>query len=200
MALLNQLFGGKAPAPIELDLVLLKAHIAEAAAKLASQDIFSDLLLARLADRYRDLRMDPVLSPELKLLINSKDVEVRRRCALTVGLLELQEVGTALPLLIAKNPAAFQPGLAKLIQTTQLLSMELLRLSPHRVEEFSRNFIMCVGALVKGEAEGDSKQFLAQLDYGSLLQAAERAKVSAEGRMDYIKKLQDQRDMRKPRM
>jgi hypothetical protein len=75
-----------------------------------------------------------------------------------------------------------------------LLTMELLRQSELRIEEFARNFIARLGATVAGETPQQSRDRLHRLDYARLLEEAEQAKVSAEERMEYIRKLQEEQD------
>lgn len=51
-------------------------------------------------------------------------------------------------------------------------------------------------ASILAEAIQSSQQFLARLDYRSLLNEAEQAKLSAEERMNYLRKLREQQEMR----
>src|SRR5208283_4064709 len=74
---------------------------------------------------------------------------------------------------------------------TPLLTMTLLRQSPLRVEEFARHFLARLGTAVSGETAAQSRERLERLDYGRLLAEAERAKVSAEERMEYLRQLQE---------
>jgi hypothetical protein len=76
------------------------------------------------------------------------------------------------------------------------LTLELLRQGPLRVEEFARHFLARLGAAVAGETPAQSRLRLQRLDYAQLLAEAERDKVSAAERMDYLRRLQEQQEQR----
>jgi hypothetical protein len=80
-----------------------------------------------------------------------------------------------------------------------LLTMELLSQSALRVEEFARQFVHRAGGVVRGETEEQSRQQLHRLDYARLLAQAERARNSAEERLEVVRQLQEQQEARRPR-
>jgi hypothetical protein len=110
-------------------------------------------------------------------------------------------VRDALPRLVGENGLARQleEAFVGLARSTPLLTMELLRQGQLRVEEFARHFLARLGAQVAGETAAQSRERLERLDYEGLLAEAERARDSAEGRMDYLRRLQEEQDRRRPR-
>jgi hypothetical protein len=186
---------------VELDLDLLRARFAEGSTRLAGRAVDPDLVRARLADCSRDLGLLPLLPSEGVTRTRDLDEEGWRRLALAVSGLELPAVRQALA------PASAVPGfvgqvhdaLIGLARELSLLTTDLLRQGPLRVEEFARQFVTRLGALVKGEAPDESRRRLQRLDYARLLAEAERAKLSAEERMEYLRKLQEEQEARRPR-
>jgi Flp pilus assembly protein TadD len=75
-----------------------------------------------------------------------------------------------------------------------MLTLELLRQSSLRVEEFARHFLARLEAAVASETVAQSRARLQRLDYAQLLAEAERAKVSAEERVAYLRKLQQKQE------
>lgn len=128
------------------------------------------------------------------------DAEAWRRLALAVGILDVPMVRDALPNLVEEGDVARQvkDAFVGLARATSLLTMELLRQGPFRVEEFARHFLARLGATVAGETIPQSRDRLERLDYARLLAESDRAKVSAEDRMEYLRKLQQEQDKRRP--
>jgi hypothetical protein len=126
-------------------------------------------------------------------LVLGLDAEAWRRLALVVAALDCDDVRRVLPGLLARPvEAQVRRAFVDFARSTELLTLDLLRQSPHRVEEFARGWLDRLGASVEGETEEQSRERLARLDYGRLLAEAERARQEAEGRMEYLKKLQEQ--------
>jgi hypothetical protein len=200
MAVRDLLFGRKGGPP-EVDLAALQAHLTEQVRHHAGRATDPDLVCARLADACRDAGLAPVLPEEFDALAAGLDEEAWRRLAVLVGALDLEPVRGVLGCLAARRAlpelvAAAFPGLAR---QTALLTLDLLGQSALRVEELARHFIASLGAGVRGESGQASKQRLERLDYGRLLAEAERAKRAAEGRMEQLRKLQDEQERRLPR-
>jgi hypothetical protein len=151
------------------------------------------LIRARLADRYRDARLMPVPPEDLDRLVLGLDAEAWRRLALAVAALDCAEVRRVLPSLLGGPvEAQVRRAFVDFARSTGLLTLDLLRQSPHRVEEFTRSWIDRLGGSVEDETEEQSRERLARLDYGRLLAEAERAKQAAEGRMEDLKRRQEQ--------
>ncbi len=142
--------------------------------------------------------MSPV---EFNVATAGLDEEAWRRLALTVTAFERYDVRAGLPLLLEGRSVAEQvrAGFIGVASDLPLLTMELLRQSDLRVEEFTRQFIARLGAGVLGEPPEQSRIRQHALDYARLLEEAEKAKVSAEERMEYIRRLQEMQDRRSRR-
>jgi hypothetical protein len=186
---------------VEVALPPLEAALAAAVPCLEKADIEVELVRARLADGHRDANLQPLPPETFDGLTADLDPEAWRRLALVVGLLDLPAVRDAAARLAGERSVARQveEAFIGLARTTPLLRMELLRQSPLRIEEFARHFLARLGAQVAGEAAAQSRERLERLDYEGLLAEAERARSSAEGRMDYLRKLQEELDRRRPR-
>jgi len=224
MSIVDRLFQ-RPPAGAALDLPALQARFAAAAARGAGRPPDPDLVRARLADACRDTGVTPVL-PEVFdelapkaisdgpiLIINPSlperfdglaqglDDEALRRLALAVGAFDDEGVCKTLPHLpaIRNDGRRLVAVLRDLARETPLLTLELLRDSPLRAEEFARQFIARLGARVHGETAEQSKRRLERLDYERLLAEAEQARQSAEGRAKHIRDLQDEQEKRRPR-
>jgi hypothetical protein len=200
VALLDRLFGRKVGPP-SLDLAALQAGLADALARTAGGPAEPDLVRARLADRCRDAGLLPLLPGAFDALTNGLDAEAWGRLELLVGAMNLDCVRAALPALpaVERPPELVSTAFVGLARDTALLTRELLRQSPLRVEEFARRFVAALGAMVRGETEQVSRQRLKRLDYGRLLAEAERAKTAAEGRMAELRRLQDEQEQNRPR-
>jgi hypothetical protein len=201
MAFTDLLFGRKGTGP-QLDVPLLQAALVEGVTRHAGQPVDAELVRARLADRCRDAELTPLLPEEFDGLAADLDEETWRRLAMLVGLLDRDDVRTALAAVAAVRgllgvvvDAAFV-GLAR---QTPLLTLELLRQSPLRVEELARRFVAALGAGVRGESAKVSKERLERLDYERLLREAARAKEAAAERMKQLRKLQEEHEQRGPR-
>jgi hypothetical protein len=156
-------------------------------------DVEPDLIRARLADRYRDAQLIPLSPEDFDGLALGLDAEAWRRLALAVAALDGDAIRPALPALL-RPPVEGQVRTAfvDFARSTGLMTLDLLRQSPHRVEEFTRLWLDRLGAAVVGETEKQSRERLARLDYARLLAEAERARQEAEGRMDYLRERQEQ--------
>jgi hypothetical protein len=201
MSITDRLFGrGRAPR-VALDLGALTTGFAANVSRFEGQDVEPDLVRARLADHCRDAGLEPMLPEEFDGLVENLDDESWRRLALAVSALDLPAVRQALPEVLGVRPlcAVIAEAFVRLARETPLLTLELLRQSPLRIEEFARQFLARLGAAVRGETHEVSRARLARLDYAWLLAEAEQAKVSAEERMEYIRKLQEQQEARRSR-
>lgn len=205
MAIADWLFkrfkGGKDR--VDVQLPPLKASFAGAVPRLEGKSVEPDLVRAQLADRYRDAGLEPILPEDFDALVLKLDAEGWRRLALAASALDLEPVRTVLPRLLSLPAEGVinqvQNGFVGLAEATPLLTMELLRQSPLRVEEFARHFLARLGAAVAGETVEQSKDRLTRLDYARLLAEAERAKLSGEERLAYLRALQEEQEASRPR-
>lgn len=192
---------GSGSGRVAIDLPEVRAHFADQAARLADKLIEPELVRARFADRLRDVKFPPPKPDTFETLGDRLIEEEWRRVALAVSALDLQKVREAVPKLCEDRGMAewMRDGFFELARETPLLTMELLRQSPLRVEEFARHFLMRIGAAVANETAEQSRKRLERLDYTRLLAEAERAKQSAEERAAYLRKMQEEEQRRRPR-
>jgi hypothetical protein len=186
---------------VMLDVVALQDRFAVEVPQLEGRPVEPELVRARLADGYRDLGLAPMAPERFDAAAAGMDDEAWRRLALAVTALRQEDVRAGLPLLLDGQGVAEQvkAGFVAPARELSLLTMELLRQSELRVEEFARQFIARLGAGVIGETPQHSRVRLHALDYARLLEEAEKAKVSAEQRMEYIRRLQEMQDRRSRR-
>jgi hypothetical protein len=185
------------PPRAELDLAVLERRAAELAATLAGAEVDLDLARARLADRCRDAGVRPTHPLQLGPMLEPLDVEARRRFALAVALLEEGDLAARTATLFATLRPSPGPVMVGLSFATDPLTLDLIRESPLRAQEFCRHLVAHLGAGVRGETAEESARQLERLDYGRLLAEAERAKMSAAERLEYLKKLQAERAPRR---
>jgi hypothetical protein len=154
-----------------------------------------ELLRALLADLCRDLDCKPMEPEEFLRQAGALDTESQRRFALAVAGLDDKPTRAALAQKLRSSSVTQALGLVfDFARGQNLLTMELLIESPLRREEFVRHFIFHLGSPVAGETAVDSQDRLQRLDYRTLLAEAERAKLSAEDRLAYLKKLQEKQE------
>jgi hypothetical protein len=191
---------GKGP-KVMLDVFALLDLFTEQVPQLERRQIESELVRAGLADGYRDLGLMPMPPDDFDGAVAGMDDEAWRRLALAATAIQQDDVRAGLPLLLDGHSVADQvrTGFIGVACTLPLLTMELLRQSELRIEEFARQFIARLGAGVLGEVAEQSRLRRHALDYARLLEEAEKAKVSAEERMEYIRRLQEMQDRRSRR-
>ncbi len=186
---------------VEVALPPLEGVLAATVPRLEKGNVEPELVRARLADAYRDGQVEPPPPGAFEAKTADLDAEGWRRLALAVSALDHPPLRTTLPCLVPDGDTTRQmeDAFVGLARATTLLTLELLRQSPLRVEEFARHFLARLGAQVAGETVQQSRERLERLDYEGLLLEAERARESAEGRMDYLRRLQQEQDRRRPR-
>ena len=178
---------------IALDPVMHAVH--RWAAVWEDDEVDVPLTMARLADRCRSAAVAPPDPDNTALYLMPLPLEGRRRFAASVEVLSEAVGDQALSKLFVKGDTLLG-RLGELIEATDALSLELVRQSPLRVEEFSRHLLARLGAEVEGEPPEASQARLERLDYATLLKEAERAKASSEDRLEYLRKLQEDLDAR----
>jgi hypothetical protein len=181
---------------IEFFLPNLMRVFYQEASNLDGRAIDTDLLRARIADGYRDAGLEPIAPEEFSKLISDLNQDELRRMALASNAFELDFITEALPRLLSGSSISQQikNGFVEFSRTIPLLTMELIRNSPLRAEEFARFFVMAMGASVMGETEEQSRTRLNRINYARLCAEAERAKLSAEERVEYLRKLQEEQE------
>jgi hypothetical protein len=199
MAFVDRFFG-KSTQPPAIDLAELLAWLEAAIARQPAGPADLTLVRARLADGCRDAGIAPLLTRDFASATVNFDVGASERFALLAGALAVATVKAALPELVRDCPLAevVDGAFTGLARETPLLTLDLLRQSELRREELVRKFIAALGARVQGESAKISAQQLKRLDYERLLAEAERARAAAQGRLDELKKLQDEQEARRP--
>ena len=186
------------PGPAAVPLGLLVAHLSSQVPLWEGAEVDLDLLRARLADHCRDAAIVPAPPAAVAEMLGGLDDASRRRAALAASALDLPEIRASARGLLGRGPIVerVRSAFVEHARGCDLLTLELLRQGPLRVEEFARKWLAALGASVAGESEEESRLRLERLDYGRLLAEAERAKQAAEPRMDALRKLQEQRAWR----
>jgi hypothetical protein len=203
MGIADRLFGrgSRKPARPMLPLLPLIRWYTEAVPRFTGKPIEPDLVRARVADACRDVNLDPALAEDFDAAAQGLDEEAWQRLALAESVLDVPAVRKVLPLLAGDSGPALTlvNGLTSHARQTPLLTLELLRQSAFRIEEFTRGLLARLGVGVIGETDEQAAQRLERLDYARLLAEAEKARVSAADRMEYIRRLQEEEERRRPR-
>lgn len=167
--------------------------ISRAVPRRESAVIEPELVRARLADRYRDAGLAPLSPARFDELAAGLDDPSWRRLALAVDALDLETITAALPsILQAPVETQVREAFIEFADSRNLLTLDLLRQSPLRVEEFARGWLARLGVAIEGEAAAQSEAQLERLDYGRLLHETEQAKEAAEERLAALRKIQDE--------
>jgi hypothetical protein len=203
MGIADRLFGrgGKKPARPMLALPVLLRWYTDAVPRFVGKSIEPDLVCARIGDACRDANIDPVVPEDFDDAAKGLHEPGWQRLALAASALDLPAMRKVLPQLAGDcGPAmALVTGLTGHARQTPLLTLDLLWQSAFRIEEFARGLLARLEIGVAGENDEQAAQRLERLDYARLLAEAENARVSAEDRMEYIRRLQEEEEKRRPR-
>jgi hypothetical protein len=155
-----------------------------------------EVVCARLGDTCRDLGLSPVDPAELRQHAQALDENGWMRLWLLALGARLDVIRPSLRALAEAMgaPGLVLGGFVGVATGTPLLTMELLLTSRLRLEELARRWLHDLGASIEGETPEESREALDRLDYARLLAELDRAKLSAEERLAYLKKLQDEHD------
>jgi hypothetical protein len=201
MSLFNR-FYGKRRTPVSLDLGLLMPQFGAAVSEWEDRDVDHDLLRAQFADAFRDAGLVPVDPSRFTQAAAVLSGDAARRFAVSLAAFALPETVAVLSHIVALNGDSERMllRLKESAQSLALLTPSILRQSDVRLEEFARHFCECLQVGIQGEAPEKSVQRLREIDYARLVAEAEQAKMSAEERMAYLRKLQEQEEgTRRPR-
>ncbi|MBI5514319.1 MAG: hypothetical protein HY909_11155 [Deltaproteobacteria bacterium] len=198
MSVIDRLLGRAGPRA-SLALPPLVSLAARQAAWWEHRQVEPALLRARLADRFRDAKTEPVAPQTFDALTGSLDTDGWRRLAVLASLLE--EPG-GLQVLAVLGPARgaeahVTDAWVSVARDKSLLTMKLLRSSALRAEELCRAWARKLGAAIDGESPEASRLALERLDYARLLAEAETARKLAEARLEYLQKAQTEEDKRR---
>jgi hypothetical protein len=203
MKLIDRIFGGRpkeAAPPPAIDLERLDDSLSVLLQMIAGEKPDPDVVRARLADTFRDLGVEPLDPEAFEKLARPLDEGGWARLELVARVVRFGFTGEALAALVAARgvEGAVRQAFIDFAQSSPLLTIDLLRQSSLRLEELGRRWIASLGALVEGETPEVSAAALERLDYARLLAEVERAKMSAEERMAYLQKLQEEHDASRP--
>lgn len=169
---------------------------------LEAKRIRPALIHARLSDRLRDAAIEPPPPATVVRCVSDLDEHGWRRLALLVSALDTEGVHRLLGrLALGRAPAELvSDAFVRTVTDSKLLTLDLLRESPVRLEELARRWLSHLGADIQGESTVESAERLRRIDYALLLEKAEQAKRHAEGRMAALRAAQEKADrMRSPR-
>ena len=155
-----------------------------------------ELMGARLADVCRDQETEPPDIDQFLRDARELEVESQRRLALIIQGLNEKPAGAAFIRQAAADSSARASSLFAFAREHALLTVSVLIDSPLRREEFARHLITHLGETVQGEDPEVSRERLRRLDYRTLLADAERAKASAEERVAYLRRLQEEQEQK----
>ncbi len=187
-------------ASIQLDALI--ATLGRATGELESAAEDAALVRARLADCCRDANVRPVSEAEFNNVWNGFDQEHQWRFCVLIAPLYLPEVGSRLaPLCQAARVAS--PVLKMLQELTtdhHLLTGSVLQQSDVRLEELARHFCAQWRLPIEGETADASETRRQQIDFRRLMKEAESARASADERLAYLRRLQEEEEKkRRPR-
>lgn len=214
MSLVDRLFRRRDTRP-EVALPALTEALSAAVAEMYQHPVETLLVRARLADAYRDMDLEPPAPAELDLVLapldSTDDAEAWPRMAILVAAVAAvaaapsstqptsqsdhrSALRRALPQVLPAGGVAEQirVGLVTPSLEYSLLTMELLRQSPLRVEELARHVLAALALGIVGESAEASAERRRALDYGRLLQEAEQARQDAEARAEALRKLRSE--------
>jgi hypothetical protein len=172
------------PESVPVDLGALMMAIGRVLGELDPAALDADVARAKIADRMRALDIEPLDPLEIDSLATGLDRGGWERVGLLALAVERGGLAEAAQKRIfdGRTRTAVKDGFVEAARATPLLTLELLRSGPLRVEELARRFVLGLGASILGEPLETSKKALERLDYGRLVAEAERAKKAAAER------------------
>lgn len=172
-----------APESAPVDLAAFLEALRAALVEIDDATIDADVVRAKLADMCRGFGIEPLDPLELDSFTSGFDRGAWERMALLGLAAERGGLGDGLERALAgRVRSAVRGGFVEASRSSPLLTLDLLRTAPLRLEELARRFILGLGASVAGEGLEVSKRALERLDYGRLLAEADRAKRAAAER------------------
>lgn len=183
MSLVDRLLRRRSGPPA-VDLEAVTTAMTTAVQSMHDRPVDRDLVRARLADCYREMALEPPKPDELDGAFELLDDEATRRFTILARVMEIEPMRQAAPQVIEHGDIAGQilDGLSTPSVDHDLLTIELLRQSPIRVEELARSFLAAMKLAIAGESADESRAKLLLLDYKRLLEEAEKAEKDAEER------------------
>ena len=182
--------------PINLDLLI--ANLGQAIDFWQFQPQPQLLTRARYADCCRNCELAPVNETTFESVWKNFDENSQQRFSLVLSGFELESPQAAL-----RQIGDAQKGLNRIVELAadhKQLTLDVIEKSDVRLEELARHFCAKWQLPIEDESETASAQRLHEIDFGRLMREADAAKSSAEDRLAYLRKLQEeQEETRRPR-
>jgi hypothetical protein len=181
-----KIFGSKSTIERTLDLKSVGQAVRQRMERISVGSVEPDLVMARLADAYRNAGVQPPDPSKVRALLARLDREGWRRFDLIVSSMAkapamFVDIATSTDAL-SQIKGAFLPLAQKKVAVTLAMTSE----SPLRIEEFARQLAAKLKLGIEGESIETSAARLARLDSERLLIDAELSKLSGKERSDYV--------------
>jgi hypothetical protein len=189
---------GRAPKrePVELELEAVLGWFEIWAATYEQSEVELDLVRARLADAMRDAELEPLAPDRFEEFTADFDPDAARRLAVVTSTFDSEVLRAPLGQLARTSGVepVLRDGFIGFARARRLLTLDLVRTAPSRLEEFGRAWIHALGARVRGEAPADSAAHLFRLDYARLMAEVERARAAGEDHKAALERLREQQE------
>lgn len=186
--------------PVNIDEVI--TTLGSASTDWESRVVFPELIRARLADVCRDASIRPASASAFRERWQPLDEAHQRRFGLLLSACDLEGVQQRFAQW-SGNHDANNPLLALFHTLTTglpLLTVDVVSQSDIRLEELARHFCYHAGLSIEGETDEASSTRLNEIDFARLISEADVARSSAEDRMAYLRKMQEEQEQtRRPR-
>lgn len=182
--------------PFDVDFCM--SIVNNCATQWENRDVEPELECARLCDRLRDAEVRPPALDEFDVATTHLTDDDWRRFAMCTQLIANHDPQTV-SVLCEGNSRHILRQFVEIAMEKRTHTMELLRQSDIRQEEFVRTFAAKFQWPITDEEDAESKERLGQIDYARLLKEADEAKGNAQERMAYLQQLQKQESMRQAR-
>ena len=145
---------------------------------LSVDGVEPELIVARLADRYRDLGIEFVSTSTIATLTRGFVSDSYKRLALLLSVLELSPIKERLSKLSVSHQ--LRNVLFRFCNDQTDLTIESMSQSPERLEEFARSFLVYANIGIQGESTDTSRKRLSRIDSRRIRKARAEAKAWAE--------------------
>lgn len=186
--------------PINIDEVI--TTLGSAAAAWETCTIFPELIRARLADVCRDALIRPASATAFREHWQPFDEAHQRRFGLLLSVCDLETVQSRFAQWAGShNQSNVLLTLFHTLTTgLPLLTIDVVSQSDVRLEELARHFCKHAELPIAGETTDASTARLSEIDFARLIAEADAARSSAEDRMAYLRKMQEEQEQtRRPR-
>jgi hypothetical protein len=171
-----------------LDLQAVGRMVRERMERIQRQSVQPALVIARLADSYRDVGIEPLPPTQVQAMLSKLDEEGWRRLDLIVSVMSSEAAGDALRNVKSQDEVAEQIKnvFLPLVKKKRSVALGMTSESPLRIEEFARQLAAGLNVRIKGETASESAKRLERLDYERLMIDSELSKLTGKERSDYF--------------